>query len=418
MSLLNIGGGDDPAYRYKMPPITGKQEGRGNVKKTVIVNASDVAKALKRPPEYLTKYCAIELGAISTFDREQGSGTITGWHETPILQEKTNKFITQWVLCPRCKLPETSMEINKKKDIMFDCKACGYHGCADMMHKLANFVLTNPPDSKGGIQVGSVGAKKTKEDRKKEKASKNGEASTGAPEAAPSVSESLGDMADERNEEPVSAAVPADDDDDDGDWSVDTSAAAVAARMKIQEDAMNKVEKAAGHKKEPELDEFEQEKKDIGDKIAKAMGDSESADDAIKGLMEVATEHKLQCDDLFGFIFDAVIDADAVKQISKQHTTVLKKLFKSSKDKAKTQKFLLECVQALVCDGTHAEALLKKTPQILKALYDIDLLEEDVLIKWHEKGSKKKAGKKVREAAEPFVNWLKEAEEDSDEDDE
>lgn len=279
------------------------------------------------------------------------------------------------------------------------------------MHKLASFVLNNPPDTKGGIQVGSVGAKKTKEARKAEKAAKRGGGEAAEEEEAGPTAE---EEADARNEAPP----PPEDDgeDDDGDWSVDTSAEAVAARLRLQEDAYNKVEKAAGHKEE-ELDEFEQEKKDIGDKIVKAMGGDQSTDEAVKALMAVASEHQLGCDDLFGFIFSGVLDAGAAKQISSQYKALLCKLFKSSPDKVKTQKFLLEHVQTMVVEGKHADVLLKKTPQILKALYDIDILEEEVLIKWHDKGSKKKAGRKVREAAEPFVTWLKEASEDEDDDD-
>lgn len=64
--------------------------------------------------------------------------------------------------------------------------------------------------------------------------------------------------------------------------------------------------------------------------------------------------------------------------------------------------------------------LLPKTAHILKALYDLDIVEEKAFFDWDSKGNKKIVGKElaedIRSRAAPFLKWLREAEEDSSSD--
>jgi hypothetical protein len=102
--------------------------------------------------------------------------------------------------------------------------------------------------------------------------------------------------------------------------------------------------------------------------------------------------------------------------------TVLVKLLRASSDRRAPQRTILRYVQAMMA-GTdkdpaagEAEGLTlsaRQVPLLLEALYDKDVLEEEVLLKWFDKGSKTEAGKAVRAAAAPFVTWLREAEEAS-----
>lgn len=145
----------DQFYRYKMPKILAKVEGKGNGIKTVVVNMVEVAKALNRPPMYPTKYFGCILGAQVNYDNKNDRYIVNGSHEASRLQDLLDGFIQKYVLCANCSNPETVLTVLPKKNIITtSCKACGHAGTISGNDKLATFILKNPPNKPATTDTG------------------------------------------------------------------------------------------------------------------------------------------------------------------------------------------------------------------------------------------------------------------------
>ena len=72
--------------------------------------------------------------------------------------------------------------------------------------------------------------------------------------------------------------------------------------------------------------------------------------------------------------------------------------------------------------GNEHPKLVLHVPKILLAYYQEDLIAEDILKSWGSKASKKyvdlATSRKVRKAAEPFLEWLNNAESDEESEEE
>ena len=83
------------------------------------------------------------------------------------------------------------------------------------------------------------------------------------------------------------------------------------------------------------------------------------------------------------------------------------------------QKALLGGTERFV--GKDNPKLIPQVPAILMAYYQEDLVSEEVVKKWGSRASKKyvdlATSKKVRKAAEKFLEWLENAESDDEDDD-
>ena len=418
----------DPFYRYKMERLQSKIEGKGNGIKTVVVNLSNVADQLARPPNYVIKYFGFELGAQTNIDPKDDRWIINGAHEASKLQDYLDGFINKFVLCKDCKNPETVVNI-KDTNILLDCKACGKITQADPRHKLASFILKNQP------KKGKKDKSTKKADRKARKeAEKNGtlddDDANGNGSLSPGESGS-----DHGAEENGDVGLDAGSDDEltrkinagakelnepeaknkEVEWSVDMSEEAIKARAKaLPNDLKASLVIEDGDDDEKEGNTYDELGKWIEQKAQEEGGIANVKDvDIYLKAKELGIETKHRT---LAVLAQCIFDDGIVKEIAVR-AAMLKKLITSERH----EKAFLGGIERFV--GIDKPNLVPTISAILLQIYENDLVSEEVLKAWGSKASKKyvdlQTSRKVRKNAEKFLEWLETAEsDDSDEDDE
>ncbi|EER45794.1 eukaryotic translation initiation factor 5 [Histoplasma capsulatum H143] len=187
----------------------------------------------------LIKYFGFELGAQANAKPTDDRWIINGAHDASKLQDYLDGFIVKFVLCKKCKNPETEVVV-KEPRIILDCKACGERSDVDLRQKLSSFILKNQP--KKGKKDKST--KKSRRERNKGKGDgeTNGEAngeSNGSPvDSNSDGGDENGDGAlDAHSDDELTRRIKAEAEEieqsqeiDDDDWAVDVSEEAVKAR--------------------------------------------------------------------------------------------------------------------------------------------------------------------------------------------
>jgi len=370
----------DAFYRYKMPRVQAKVEGKGNGIKTVLVNMVEVARSLARPPTYVTKFFGCELGAQTNADVKNERYIVNGCHEAGKLQDMLDVFIKKFVLCEKCDNPETVLKA-KKGLIGASCKACGHIFTLDMRHKLTAFILKHPPEKEIESQGESVTKKKDRKAGKKE--------GGGSDEGDDNQDDDWGE--------------------DEVDWGEDTSEDAVRRRMEALSGGLgglvidNDLEK-------PEVDRINIFHQYVKTKVQAGPLSSVAQKEILSEAERLEVKNKAPIV-LCELLFDDKMMKE--KQITKNKNLFLR----FTHENPKAQKYLMGGIEKTV--ESQSAALLPRVPHILKQLFEEDILEEECILEWSKKVSKKYVSKdmaqKIHEKAAPFITWLKEAEEESEE---
>ncbi len=340
----------------------------------------------------LGNFFGYEIGAKAAFDEkkaERQQAYVTGEQDVKDLSRLVEKFINEVLLCPNCGLPETRL-VPKDNEIYGQCRACGANSKLPITNdKFKRFVVNHPPayDKNKAFQ-GSQAKKSEKKKGKKENGEEEGEGSEEPVETTP-AEEAPVEKKEKKEKKSKKEKKEKDEDDDDVVWYTDTSEEAAKKRREalLPPAVVQKFEGTPSNQESP-----------IADIIT-----------SFDKLKIYKTENNLADDAWVKLLWNTMFNNKDVKAELAKHQDVLTKFTRSKAG----QLNLLKCIETFA--PSLGDQLKKQLPVLLKQFYDADILVEELIVQWNDKEC---ADAAVKAAAVPFVTWLKEADEDDDEDDE
>ena len=251
-----------------------------------------------------------------------------------------------------------------------------------MRHKLTTFILKNPP-------------KKSKKSR-----GNTADSAAGQPAIIPGEAgvedpaDGGADSDDELTKRIAAQAATLGEVSGDVTFETDTSAAAVAERMKALSGKMSSM--VIGDDEDEEGDDANSPYTVLGTWI-EVNRDETNAVEVYRKIQELGIEKKHRTVQV---VIQALFTAKILAEFP-NYAPVLKKLVQGEKH----QKALLGGTERLV--GIEYPELVASVPKILMAYYQADLIEEEIVKQWGTHVSKKyvdrDTSKKVRKASEPFL---------------
>ncbi|CAH2079542.1 unnamed protein product [Thlaspi arvense] len=173
----------------------------------------------------------------------------------------------------------------------------------------------------------------------------------------------------------------------------------------------------------PDLVEYHAKKmlevklKEIKTVLTSKVTEESSVDEVIETVKQLVKDAKLPEIEVVRVIWDGLMDA--VQWSGKNQQQNANSVLRQVKSWApllntfcSSGKLELELMYKIQMQCYEDAKLMKVFPEVVRSLYELDVLAEDTILHWFRKGTNSKGRQTFVKSLEPFVNWLEEAEEE------